>query len=177
MPTWCNKPCTTYDGGMTAIDPVTSPHIELWWEDLAVGDTRELGSLTVTEDEIVAFARQFDPQPFHLDHEAARHSVFGALCASGWHTCALAMRLMVTNFLHRTSSLGSPGLDSLRWLKPVFPGDTLTLRHSIVDKRPMNKRPDVGLVRTVWQMFNQHGEQVLQMEGWGMFRRRTPGGV
>ncbi|TSE38380.1 Bifunctional protein PaaZ [Tepidimonas fonticaldi] len=160
---------------MTAIDPASSPHIRIWWEDLAVGDSRDLGSLTVTEEEIVAFARQYDPQPFHLDPEAARHSVFGALCASGWHTCALAMRLMVTNFLHESSSLGSPGLESLKWLKPVFPGDELRLRHTIVDKRPMGKRPDVGLVRTVWALFNQHGEQVLHMEGWGMFRRREPG--
>ncbi|OBS31970.1 dehydratase [Tepidimonas fonticaldi] len=160
---------------MTAIDPASNPHIRIWWEDLAVGDSRDLGSLTVTEEEIVAFARQYDPQPFHLDPEAARHSVFGALCASGWHTCALAMRLMVTNFLHESSSLGSPGLESLKWLKPVFPGDELRLRHTIVDKRPMGKRPDVGLVRTVWALFNQHGEQVLHMEGWGMFRRREPG--
>ncbi|MEW6694275.1 MAG: MaoC family dehydratase [Pseudomonadota bacterium] len=160
---------------MTAIDPASSPHIRIWWEDLAVGDTRALGSVRVTEEEIVAFARQFDPQPFHLDAEAARHSVFGALCASGWHTCALAMRLMVTNFLHESSSLGSPGLESLKWLKPVFPGDELHLRHTITDKRPMSKRPDVGLVRTVWELFNQHGEKVLHMEGWGMFRRREPG--
>jgi len=160
---------------MTAIDPASSPQIRLWWENLAVGEVRELGSLRVTEEEIVAFARQFDPQPFHLDAEAARHSVFGALCASGWHTCALAMRLMVTNFLHESSSLGSPGLESLKWLKPVFPGDELRLRHTITDKRPMGKRPDVGLVRGVWELFNQHGDKVLHMEGHGMFRRRKPG--
>jgi len=100
--------------------------------------------------------------------------VFGALCASGWHTCSMAMRLMVTNFLSRAASLGSPGLESLKWLKPVFPGDTLRLQHSVLDKRRMNKRPDVGLVRTAWEMFNQHGEKVLHMEGWGMFRVRHP---
>ncbi|WP_334133446.1 MaoC family dehydratase [Tepidimonas sp.] len=159
---------------MATVHPVSTRDIRLWWEDLAVGDSRELGSLRVTEEEIIAFARQFDPQPFHLDAEVARHSVFGALCASGWHTCALAMRLMVTNFLHDTSSLGSPGLESLKWLKPVFPGDELRLRHTITDKRPMSKRPDVGLVRTVWELFNQHGDKVLHMEGWGMFRRREP---
>ena len=107
----------------------------LYWEDLSVGETRDLGSLSPTAEEIVAFASQWDPQPFHLDPEAAKDSVFGALCASGWHTCAMAMRLMVTNFLHETSSLGSPGLESLKWLKPVFPGDTLTLRHTITEKR------------------------------------------
>lgn len=160
---------------MTALTPEQSPHIRIWWEDLVVGETRDLGETTPTAEDIVAFARQFDPQPFHLDPEAARHSVFGALCASGWHTCSLAMRLMVTHFLHESSSLGSPGLESLQWLKPVYPGDTLRLRHTITDKRPMRKRPDVGLVRTVWEMFNQHGDKVLHMEGHGMFRRREPG--
>ncbi|MBL0945713.1 MAG: MaoC family dehydratase [Hydrogenophaga sp.] len=145
-----------------------------FWEDLAVDEVRDLGSITPTAEEIVAFASQFDPQPFHLDPEAAKDSVFGALCASGWHTCAMAMRLMVTNFLHETSSLGSPGLDSLKWLKPVYPGDTLSLRHTITEKRVMAKRPDVGLVRTTWEMFNQHGDAVLRMEGYGMFRLRQP---
>jgi acyl dehydratase len=146
----------------------------LYWEDLSVGETRDLGSLSPTAEEIVAFASQWDPQPFHLDPEAAKDSVFGALCASGWHTCAMAMRLMVTNFLHETSSLGSPGLESLKWLKPVFPGDTLTLKHTITEKRVMGKRPDVGLVRTIWEMVNQHGDPVLRMEGYGMFRLRNP---
>ena len=146
----------------------------LYWEDLSVGETRDLGSLSPTAEEIVAFASQWDPQPFHLDPEAAKDSVFGALCASGWHTCAMAMRLVVANFLHDTSSLGSPGLESLKWLKPVFPGDTLTLKHTITEKRVMGKRPDVGLVRTIWEMVNQHGEPVLRMEGYGMFRLKNP---
>ncbi len=145
-----------------------------YWEDMAVGSTRELGSVSPTHEQIMDFARQFDPQPFHLDEAAAQASVFGSLCASGWHTCAMAMRLMVTNFLHETASLGSPGLESLKWLKPVFPGDVLTLRHTILDSRPMGSRPDVGLVRTLWEMHNQRGDKVLHMEGWGMFRRRTP---
>lgn len=144
------------------------------WEDLEVGSVRELGSVTPTREQILDFARQFDPQPFHLDDEAARASVFGSLCASGWHTCAMAMRLMVDNFLRDSTSLGSPGLDSLKWLKPVFPGDTLTLRHTVLDRRGMGKRPDVGLVRTLWEMHNQNGDIVLRMDGWGMFRRRTP---
>lgn len=145
------------------------------WEDLEVGSVRELGAVTPTREQILDFARQFDPQPFHLDDEAARTSVFGSLCASGWHTCAMAMRLMVDNFLRDSTSLGSPGLDSLKWLKPVFPGDTLTLRHTILDRRAVSSRPDVGLVRTLWEMHNQDGAPVLRMDGWGMFRRRTPG--
>ena len=142
---------------------------------MPVGSTRDLGTITPTAEEIVAFATQFDPQPFHLDEEAAKQSVFGGLCASGWHTCSMAMRLMVTNFLLESSSQGSPGLENIKWLKPVFPGDTLRLQHTVVESRPMTKRLDVGLVRTVWAMFNQRGEQVLHMEGYGMFRRRTPG--
>ncbi len=145
-----------------------------YWEDLEVGSTRELGSVSPTREQILDFARQFDPQPFHLDDAAAEASVFGRLCASGWHTCAMAMRLMVDNFLSRAAALGSPGLESLKWTKPVYPGDVLTLRHRVLDRRPMASRPSVGLVRTVWEMHNQHGEQVLHMEGWGMFRRRTP---
>ncbi len=148
-----------------------------YWEDLAVGSTRELGSVRPTREQILDFAGQFDPQPFHLDEAAAKASVFGGLCASGWHTCAMAMRLMVDNFLNEAASLGSPGLESVKWLRPVFPDDTLRLRHSILESRPMNSRPDVGLVRTLWEMHNQHGDKVLHMEGWAMFRRRTPAAV
>ena len=154
---------------------MTETSIKYYWEDMPVGSTRDLGTITPTAEEIIAFATQFDPQPFHLDEEAAKQSVFGGLCASGWHTCSMAMRLMVTNFLLESSSQGSPGLENIKWLKPVFPGDTLRLQHTVIESRPMTKRLDVGLVRTVWAMFNQRGEQVLHMEGWGMFRRRTPG--
>jgi len=158
----------------TATTPEQSPHIKVWWEDMEVGQVIDLGSLSPTTEEIVAFATQFDPQPFHLSEEGGQASMFGGLCASGWHTCSLAMRLMVTNFLNQSSSLGSPGLENIRWLKPVFPGDTLSLRQTVLEKRPMSKRPDVGLLRTQWEMFNQRGDQVLHMEGYGMFRRRSP---
>jgi acyl dehydratase len=141
---------------------------------MQVGQVRELGHATLTREEIINFANQFDPQPFHLDEEAARQSVFGGLCASGWHTCSLAMRLMVTNFLCHTSSMGSPGLENIRWLKPVFPGDTLRLQSSVLETRPMGKRPDIGMTRNLWEMFNQHNDKVLHMEGWGMFKRREP---
>ena len=147
---------------------------KLHWEDFAAGQVRDLGSITPTREEIIAFASQFDPQPFHLDEEAAKASVFGGLCASGWHTCSLAMRLMVTNFLNQTTSLGSPGLDGVKWPRPVFPGDTLRLQHTVLETKPMSKRPDVGMVHTVWEMFNQNGDKVLHMDGWNMFRRRTP---
>ncbi len=148
--------------------------IRYYWEDLQAGRVLDLGTVTPTAGAIKEFAAQFDPQPFHLDEEAGRQSVFGGLCASGWHTCAMAMRLTVDNFLRESSSMGSPGLESLKWLKPVYPGDTLALKHRVLESRPMNSRPDLGLVRSVWEMFNQRGEQVLHMEGYGMFRRRTP---
>ena len=148
--------------------------IRYHWEDLQPGQVLDLGSISPTKEEILAFAQQFDPQYFHLDEEAAKTSVFGGLCASGWHTCSMAMRLMVTNFLQQSTSLGSPGLENVKWLKPVFPGDVLHLQHQIVESRPMRSRPDVGLVRTNWDMNNHKGEPVLHMEGWGMFRRRHP---
>ena len=146
--------------------------VTIFWEDMQVGQVRELGSITPTREEIIAFATQFDPQPFHLDEEAAKASVFGGLCASGWHTCAMAMRLMVTNFLCHTSSMGSPGLEGIKWTKPVFPGDTLSLRTTVMATKPMGKRPNIGMTRNLWEMFNQHGDKVLHMEGWGMFGRR-----
>lgn len=147
-----------------------------FWEDLHAGQTIELGSVAVEREEVLAFARRYDPQPFHLDDAAAAHSMFGRLAASGWHTCSMAMGLMVRGFLNDSASLGSPGLEQIKWLKPVYPGDTLTLRQRVLETRPMNSRPQVGMVRSLWEMFNQHGEQVLMMDGWGMFRRRTPVG-
>lgn len=146
----------------------------LHWEDFAPGSVRELGTTGVTAEEIREFAGRYDPQPFHLDEEAGRRSMFGGLCASGWHTCALAMRLTVDNLLKDSTSLGSPGLDSLRWLKPVYPGDRLALRHTILETRALRKRPETGIVRSRWEMFNQDGAKVLEMEGHGFFGRRAP---
>lgn len=155
--------------------PQVQAEIQYFWEDMPVGSLRELGSVTVDRDEVLDFASRYDPQPFHLDDDAAAKTPFGRLAASGWHTCAMAMGLMVRNFLSQSSSLGSPGLEQLKWLKPVYPGDTLSLRQRVVEARPMNSRPDVGLVRSHTEMFNQDGEQVLLMDSWGMFRRRHPG--
>lgn len=143
-----------------------------YWEDLPVGTRLEIGQTTVDRDEVLAFARRYDPQPFHLDDDAAAQSLFGRLAASGWHTCAMAMGLMVRGFLNRAASLGSPGLEGLKWLKPVYPGDTLTLYQRITESRPLQSRPGVGLARTQWEMFNQHGEQVLLLDAYCLFRRR-----
>ncbi len=146
-----------------------------YWEDFPAGDVRDFGAMAVGHDAVVAFARQFDPQPFHVDDEAAKATLFGGLCASGWHTCAMAMRMMCDAYLLDSASLGSPGIDQLRWLKPVFPGDTLAMRMEVLQARPMASKPQVGLVQSRWTVRNQHGEPVLTMEGWGMFRRRGHG--
>ena len=146
--------------------------IKYYWEDFPVGKVSEFGGMTITAEDIVRFASEFDPQPFHLDEEAGRKSLFGGLCASGWHTCALAMRMMCDAYLLESSSLGSPGLENIRWIKPVRPGDTLRLRMVILEARPMESKPDVGLLRNRWELINQNNEEVMQMEGYGMFRRR-----
>jgi len=145
----------------------------IWWEDFRVGDSTEMGRHTFTEDEILSFGREFDPQPFHADPAAAGETVFGGLIASGWHTCSVGMRLMVQSYLARTVSLGSPGIDDIRWLKPVRPGDTLVYRRTVVESRASATRKGVGLVKHRWEAVNQHGELVLTMEGWGLFGRKN----
>jgi acyl dehydratase len=151
----------------------TQPAIRYYWEDLPVGAVHELGQVTVNREEAIAFARQFDPQPFHLDDAAAARTHFGRLSASGWHTCALVMRLMVDHFLNHSSSAGSPGLEGVKWLKPVYPGDTLTARLCVTEARPLKSRPGMGLIRAQQQAFNQHGEQVLLTDAYLMIGRRA----
>jgi acyl dehydratase len=144
----------------------------IYWEDFRVGDTLEMGTHTFSEAEIIAFGRQFDPQPFHIDPEAAKKSLFGGLIASGWHTCAIGMRLMCERYLNDAASLGSPGVDNIRWLAPVRPGDTLAFRRTVLEARGSTTRPDMGLVKNRWEASNQQGELVLAMEGWSMLGRR-----
>jgi acyl dehydratase len=159
-------------------DPNATPpkprNIRWYWEDFPVGNVREFGAMPVTREAIIAFASEFDPQPFHLDDAAAEASLFGKLSASGWHTCAMTMRMTCDNYLLESSSLGSPGIDSLRWTKPVYPGDTLSVRLTVLETRPMASRPKVGLLLSKWEVLNQDREVVLTMQGWGMFGRRTP---
>jgi acyl dehydratase len=143
-----------------------------YFEDFEVGKTIEVGSRTVTEDEIIAFATQFDPQPFHVDRDAAARSMYGGIIASGWHTCGLMMRMMVDGYLRDAAGLGSPGVDEVRWLKPVRAGDTLTVSTTVVKSHPSKSKPDRGVVHTVWQAKNQHGELVATIKGMGMFLRR-----
>jgi acyl dehydratase len=159
---------------MTAPVHRRTPHI--FWEDLPVGHVREFGAYAVTREAVLAFAREFDPQPFHLDDAAAEASLFGRLAASGWHTCAMAMRIMCDGYLLDAASLGSPGIENLKWLKPVYPGDTLSVRLTVLEARPMASRPGIGLTRSHWDVLNQAGDVVQTMEGWGMFRRRPDTG-
>jgi acyl dehydratase len=150
------------------------PAPRYFWEDFPVGQVREFGAYPVTREAVLAFARDFDPQPFHLDDRAAEASLFGRLAASGWHTCAMAMRMMCDAYLLESASLGSPGLEKLSWKKPVYPGDTLHGRLEVLESRGLASRPEVGMIRSRWVVMNQDGEPVLTMEGYGMFRRRTP---
>jgi acyl dehydratase len=145
---------------------------KFYWEDFKVGETAPLGERTLSKEEIIAYAKQYDPQPFHVDEEAGKQSLFGGLVASGWHTCAVGMRLMCDSYLLDSAGLGSPGLENLRWLRPVRPGDTLRMQRTVLESRPSSSRPDVGIVKMRWEMHNQRGEQVLSMEGAQMFRRR-----
>ena len=159
---------------MTTSPAPSLRNIRWYWEDFPVGHVREFGAMPVTREAVLAFATQFDPQPFHLDDAAAEASLFGKLSASGWHTCAMVMRMMCDEYLLESSSLGSPGIDSLRWTQPVYPGDTLSLRLTTLEARPMASRPSVGLVLSKWEVLNQRREVVLTMQGWGMFGRREP---
>jgi acyl dehydratase len=143
-----------------------------YFEDFEPGQVLELGSRTVSEDEIIDFASRFDPQPFHVDPEAAAGSVFGGLIASGWHTGAMWMRLYVDTMLGSASAQGSPGIEELRWLAPVRPGDTLHGRLTVLDTTPSERRPDRGTVRIRGEMVNQDGVTVLSMVSRGHFGRR-----
>jgi acyl dehydratase len=148
------------------------PANERFFEDYIVGASYEFGSIAVDEDEVIAFARRYDPQPIHTDPEAARQSPFGGLIASGWHSASLMMRLFVDNYLSPASSLVSPGIDELRWLKPVRPGDTLSVRVTILDATRSRSKPDRGIVRAAVEVFNQHGEVVMSVKAANLMRCR-----
>lgn len=146
-----------------------------YWEDIKAGDVVELGSQTMDKERMVAFAREFDPQPFHTDEKAAEASIYGGLIASGWLTGSTLMRLFYDGFLKDTASMGSPGVDELRWLKPVRPGDTLTARLTVLEATASRSKPDRGIMRSLMEVLNQHGEVVMTTTGVNFFRRR-PGG-
>jgi acyl dehydratase len=145
------------------------------FEDFRTGQSVVSRPYVMTKDEIVEFARKYDPQPFHVDEEAARHTFYGELIASGWHTCAVAMRLICELYVADSVSMGSPGVEQVRWLKPVRPGDALRLRWTVLETRPSRSRPEMGAVQSQWEVLNQQDDLVMTMTGWGLFGRRTSG--
>ena len=148
--------------------------IKYYWEDFTPGRVFETATRTLSEEDIVRFAREYDPQIYHTDAEAARSSPFGGLIASGWQTAAVGMRLMCDGYLLETSCVGSPGMDELRWTKPVRPGDTLRMRSTVLEATSSGKQPNRGTVQFHWEIFNQNDELVLSIRGRQLFLRRTP---
>ena len=136
---------------------------QLWFEDYVPRTVHEFGGIFIDKEKIIAFASEFDPQPFHIDMEVAEKSEFGGLIASGWHTAAATMRLLVDHFLSESSSLGSPGIDELRWLKPVRPSETLRVRVTILDTRKSKSKPDRGFVRSKIETLNSKEETVMSL--------------
>lgn len=146
-----------------------------WFEDYVPGSVFDAGRVTVDREEMIAFARRYDPQAFHVDPQAALQSPFGGLIASGWQTGALMMRRLASGFLSPASSLGSPGIDELRWLRPVRPGDVLTIVATVLDARRSQSKPDRGIVRTLVEVQNQDGETVMSLKAMNLIAcRPTP---
>jgi len=147
---------------------------EAYLEDYKIGQSYEFGSIEISKDDIVDFAKKFDPQYFHLDEELAESSRFNGLIASGWHTCAIMMRLLVQNYISDCSSLGSPGVDKIRWLEPVRPGDSLSIKVKIIENRRSKSKPDRGVVKSRIEVLNRQRIVVLNMETTGFFLSRKP---
>jgi len=143
-----------------------------YWEDFKPGQVIELGSRTIDKDSILGFAREFDPQPFPPAEKAARRTIFGGLIASGWHTGSLSMRLFYDGLIKDVVSLGSPGFDELRWVKPVRPGDTLSARFTVLECVASRSKPDRGVIRALLETRNQHGEVVMSITAVNIFGRR-----
>lgn len=145
----------------------------VYFEDLEIGAKASFGRYEVTREEVIDFSSKYDPQPFHLSDEAAAQTHFGRLSASGWHTCAMVMRMLVDNMTERRQAgLGSPGLDELRWLKPVFPGDVLRVETELVSKKQSQSRPEMGSFQSLVSVFNQDGVKVCSMKSIGLIRVR-----
>jgi acyl dehydratase len=145
-----------------------------WFEDFVPGMVTEFGDYVITESEIIDFARRYDPQPFHTDPEAAKHSNFGGLIASGWNTIGAMMRMMVDHYVPGNASLGSPGIDEIRWLQPVRPGDRLRVRVTVQEATRSRSKPDRGVVRSLNEVLNQRGEVVMTMRGMMLMRAQPP---
>ncbi|MCC6946782.1 MAG: MaoC family dehydratase [Bradyrhizobiaceae bacterium] len=134
-----------------------------YFEDIAEGAVETFGPRALTREEIIAFAAEYDPQPMHLDEEAAKHTILGGLAASGWHTCCFMMRMMYDYVVKNTASLGSPGVDEVKWRRPLRPGVPLMLRRTILGKRRSGSRPEMGLVHTRWELVDPQGDVVAEL--------------
>lgn len=149
-----------------------NPIEDRYLEDYVVGSVHEVGTFSVTEKEVINFAKRFDPQTFHMDPEGAKKTRFGGIIASGWHTCALVMRLLVDNYLSKVANITSPGVDEIRWIKPVRPGDELSIRATVLATRPFRSRPESGLMTYSVEVINQGREVVMTMKAMGIMLRR-----
>lgn len=145
-----------------------------YFEDFEPGHMTEVKGPTLTKEEIVEFASRFDPQPFHVDEERAKSSIYHGIIASGWHTVSLCMRMICDAYLLDSASMGSSGVDQVRWLIPVRPGDSISLRMTVLETKASRTRPEMGIVRHRWDVFNQNQELVMEMTGIGLYRRRDP---
>jgi acyl dehydratase len=154
----------------------TAPVEDRYFEDYVAGSVQEFGSISVDEAEVIAFGRRYDPQPFHADPDAAKATPFGGLIASGWQTAGLMMRLVVEHYLSHVASLASPGVDELRWTQPVRPGDTLSVRATVLEARRSRSKPDRGLVQTLFEVLNQRGEVVMTAKALNMLKARGAAG-
>lgn len=153
------------------------PYKERFFEDFSPGEVIEFGDYLITEEEILEYARRYDPQPFHVDRKAAAESIFGGLIASGWMTGSIMMRLLVEHFISPISGMGSPGVDEVRWPKPVRAGDRLRVRITTIEVKRSQSKPDRGIIQVQQEMINQHGDTVMSLRGTSFLKCRTPAPV
>jgi len=155
---------------------VSGPDVaKIWFEDFKPGSVAEYGPRVVSREEILSFAAEYDPQPMHLDEEAARHTLLGGLSASGWHTCCLMMRMIADGFILKSSSMGANAIEEVRWHAPVRPGDALTVRATVLDARASKSRPEMGIVSMLFEVFTGSGQKVMTMKSPLLMALREPG--
>jgi acyl dehydratase len=145
----------------------------IYFEDLSVGEKIKIGPISVSEEEIIEFAKKYDPQPFHIDKDKAKDSLFGGLCASGWHTCSLYMRMLYDGLLINLASLGSPGMNHIRWIKPLFPNETINGELKIISKTPSKSKPSIGSMVIDSRVFNSDNELIMTLQSISIIKKRV----
>ena len=146
---------------------------KIYFEDIKIGDSYKLGPLFVSKKEILEFANKYDPQPFHINEEKAKESLFGGLCASGWHTCSLYMKMLCDSFIKNLASLGSPGMNEIRWLKPLFPDQKIYGKVTIIKKTPSKSKPNIGSMITKSEVYNEKKELIMTLESISIVRKKN----